>query len=466
MFFYIAGGQIFKIGIQVVSGAIIARLLGPTDFGLLAMVTILTGLLSRVKDGGLSVLAIQADDFSDEKYGLYYWTSVLAGAASGVICIIGGYLLSEIYSEPRLLGICNVTAAVYLIGGFIVQPDAALRRAIKFDFIARLDVLSAAVAAVLVVGMALLGYGYWSVVIGQTLALLVHAVILNSLVARPIKNIPTAVACFGVFRKGVVLMRSNVGAHFSTSSLPATVGFSLGAEILGSFNRLSSVASLPALQIAPQFFSFGFSKLSSIERGFSKDGSFSGDYLIVGSCFAGVSSILLAAYGDFAVTALLGRQWLNQMPIFYGAIAVAYAEIVALYVSSVLLAKKDNEFVARLRTIELTLILCFCAVLLVRPDSQNLIWVMWLVGVMRSTTWIAAAIKILNGGTILVIHHVVSLFIIGAIALFSQNTVEFEILNASHGWWKNGLAWLGIISIVGAPQSLRTFNRAIKSMKG
>ena len=91
-----------KLILQVGSIAIMARLLEPSDFGLIAMVTVFTGLALQMMDGGLSVATIQRDQITHAQISNLFWVNGALGAGLCLLGILISPLVALIYDEPRL----------------------------------------------------------------------------------------------------------------------------------------------------------------------------------------------------------------------------------------------------------------------------------------------------------------------------------------------------------------------------
>src|ERR1700747_3838654 len=89
---------------------VLARLLGPKDFGLLGMVTAFTGVLTLFRDFGLSAAAIQRTDVTEEQTSTLFWINVLTGALLTLITGACAPAVSRFYHEPRLWAVTWVVA--------------------------------------------------------------------------------------------------------------------------------------------------------------------------------------------------------------------------------------------------------------------------------------------------------------------------------------------------------------------
>src|SRR5580765_7861044 len=94
-----AANFLFRIG----SLMIMARLLGPQDFGLVGMVTAFTGVLNLFRDFGLSTATVQRESVTEEQVSTLFWVNTLVGVILATLAIVMAPVVVRIYHEPRLL---------------------------------------------------------------------------------------------------------------------------------------------------------------------------------------------------------------------------------------------------------------------------------------------------------------------------------------------------------------------------
>ena len=117
--------------IQSVATVVLARLLTPADFGLVAMVSTVTGLGQAFADLGLSEATIQRKEISHEQVSALFWINVAIGIGLMLITVALAPVLARFYRDPRLVKITLLVSLTFLIGGFRVQADAILKRQMR-----------------------------------------------------------------------------------------------------------------------------------------------------------------------------------------------------------------------------------------------------------------------------------------------------------------------------------------------
>src|ERR1035437_1097688 len=149
---------------QTIATVVLARLLVPADFGLVAMVTAITGLGQAFADFGLSEATIQHPEISHDQVSTLFWINVAIGLTLTSITAALAPVLAWFYREPRLTDITLLVSLTFLIGGLKVQHDALLRRQMRFSSLAIRDVTSYVLAVPVAITLAWRGFGYWALV--------------------------------------------------------------------------------------------------------------------------------------------------------------------------------------------------------------------------------------------------------------------------------------------------------------
>jgi PST family polysaccharide transporter len=151
--------------LQIAATVILARLLAPEDFGLVAIVTVLTSPASLLIDFGLGDATTQRSKITQSQVSSLFWLSSGIGLAVGVVVAACSPLIAAIYREPRLEGIALWTAPTFLLWGVSNQHLALLRRTMQFGKIAKMQTLGTLSGIAIAILFAISGYGYWALVL-------------------------------------------------------------------------------------------------------------------------------------------------------------------------------------------------------------------------------------------------------------------------------------------------------------
>lgn len=129
-------GQVIRLAVQLVGVVILARLLGPTDYGLIAMVVAIVGVGEVLRDFGLSSAVMRAESLSVTQRNNLFWINTLIGAVLTIAIILLSNPIADLYGQPELVGICIAISFTFLLNGMATQYRAGLARNLKFGYLA------------------------------------------------------------------------------------------------------------------------------------------------------------------------------------------------------------------------------------------------------------------------------------------------------------------------------------------
>ncbi|MFM6075593.1 MAG: oligosaccharide flippase family protein, partial [Dolichospermum sp.] len=112
--------QIVRQIMQFLTTAVLARLLSPSDFGLVGMATVITGFISIFNDLGTSAAIIQRKQISDSLVSTIFWVNVIIGLLASLILLVCSPLVAIFYREPRVTEVLRVLALTFIISGFSI----------------------------------------------------------------------------------------------------------------------------------------------------------------------------------------------------------------------------------------------------------------------------------------------------------------------------------------------------------
>jgi PST family polysaccharide transporter len=151
--------------LQIIAAIVLARLLAPEDFGLVAIVTVLTSFAPLLIDFGLGDATAQRSKITPSQISSLFWLSSAIGLAVAVVVAGCSPLVAWIYREPRLETIVLYSVITFVLLGASNQHMALLRRTMQFGTIAKIQILGNSVGFAIAIFMAFCGYDYWALVL-------------------------------------------------------------------------------------------------------------------------------------------------------------------------------------------------------------------------------------------------------------------------------------------------------------
>ncbi len=128
--------------IDFIRVAILAHLLTATDFGLMSMILVVICFSDTFVDMGLSSAIIYRQDAISEKLSSLYWLNLMMGAVVFGVVVLLSPFVADFYNEPRIAALLPFAACIFLIVPIGQQFQTHLQKQLRFDLIAKIDVLS------------------------------------------------------------------------------------------------------------------------------------------------------------------------------------------------------------------------------------------------------------------------------------------------------------------------------------
>ena len=153
--------------LQIGSLIVLARLLSPEAFGLVAMVTSLIGIAELIRDFGLSSAAIQAKHLSHEERTNLFWINVGIGTVCAILAVVFAPLIADLYHEQRVYSIVLALSGMLVVSGITTQYRADLSRNLRFRALAAVDLSAQTLGVAVAIIAAALGADYWAIVAQQ-----------------------------------------------------------------------------------------------------------------------------------------------------------------------------------------------------------------------------------------------------------------------------------------------------------
>jgi polysaccharide transporter, PST family len=167
--------QVANVTTQVISTIVLARILVPEDFGLVAMVSAITGYVTIFVDLGTRDAVAQHGRLNSGEASTLYWISAATGLSIALLTVICAPLIASFYGAPKLQAITMAMSVPILLSGLYYQQYALMRRALMFRQLAIIDVSGNAMGAAIAILLANLGYGYWALVWKPAITALITA---------------------------------------------------------------------------------------------------------------------------------------------------------------------------------------------------------------------------------------------------------------------------------------------------
>jgi O-antigen/teichoic acid export membrane protein len=299
--------------IGLVSTMILARLLAPDDFGLIAMVMLTYGLLETISYAGVDLALMRPGADTRAHYDTAWTVQILQGLFIGGCLVLAAPWVAEYFKEPRAQEVMYWTALRAPVDSLQNIGVVAFRKELDFAKEFRFTLYTKLLNFVVVVGAAFWLHSYWALVFGALVSSfmsLAVSYVMNSY--RPRLSLAKIREIWGFSQW---LMISRVGSFLNRKCDEFVVGGNAGSHAMGNYHVANELATLPSSEIVMPVRRAMFPTLSKIAH--QKEEFISA----VLQSFSGVSAICLFISFSLLVCApevvavVLGAKWAGAAPL-------------------------------------------------------------------------------------------------------------------------------------------------------
>lgn len=170
----VSSSMIFKtlerysvMGVQLIVQIVIARILNPSDYGLVAMMTVFISIATVFIQTGFNMAIVQKKDADERDYGTALLVNLLIGLTLYGIIFIAAPYIANFYHQPDIKQCIRVLALMLVLGSVNSIQVAIANRQMQFKNLFKCNLIASIVSGVLGITCALIGLGYWALVIQQ-----------------------------------------------------------------------------------------------------------------------------------------------------------------------------------------------------------------------------------------------------------------------------------------------------------
>jgi O-antigen/teichoic acid export membrane protein len=304
--------------LQLLQLMILARFLSVHDFGLMAILMVVIGFSQIFVDFGLSKAIVYKKDISAVQLSTLYWLNILFGLVIFSMILLFTNPIANFYHEPQLEQYISLVSITVIIQSFGLQYRALFQKELKFNLLAKIDILSAFISFVTAISLSFLGYG-------------IYALILPALVMVSLKTILLIVFGYKEHKPKLIFNLSEIkefisfGTYSTGNGIVSTIatqidiiliGKILGTESLGLYSVIKELLLRPAELINPIITKVAFPVMSKVNHDINEVKKI---YLKLINYIASVNfPIYIASFllATELISIFLGEKWLSGVYIF------------------------------------------------------------------------------------------------------------------------------------------------------
>ena len=245
-----ASGKYSTVILQLIVNAILARIISPDDFGVVAIITVFSTFFMMMSDMGFSTAIIQRKDLTDDEVNNIFSFTVATGLVLAALFSCLGYFIAGFYQDEVFVPLGYLLSISLFFNTINMVPNGVMSREKRFGSIAVRTVVSYAIAAALAIVLAYRGWRYYAVV-AQTIMSAVVIFTWNYIMVRPrilfkgcIKSIKKIISYSGF------QFAFNIVNYFSRNLDNLLTGKFLGKAELGFYNKSYQLMLYPVNNLA------------------------------------------------------------------------------------------------------------------------------------------------------------------------------------------------------------------------
>lgn len=295
---------------------IVARLLDPSDFGIMAIAMMAIGYANIITNFGLNEAIIQRSIYCAKTLSSILTIDLIISFILTVLFVCGATTLSDFFHERNAVHVIQVMSLYFLVSSFYGISHAILRRDMRFSTLAVLEISQSLAISSLTLILALLNFGYWSLAIGQIVPMLIFSVLFCVKARWKPQVSYTHKLVKPVFHFGLWNFLKSQINYFIVHIDKILIGRMIGSHALGLYDKAKNIAAMPSELVlininSVMFSSFSRSKnnIDELNKQFKKAMSL----ICVVSCPFYVGLILIAPY---FVSTVLGKKWTSMVVPF------------------------------------------------------------------------------------------------------------------------------------------------------
>ena len=302
--------QAGSLGISFLVGIVLARLLQPSEYGLLGMVTVFTAIATVFTDSGFGQAMVRKTDLTEEDKLTAFWFSCGMGILVYISLFISAPWVSVFYKEPQLTDILRITSIPILFSGLLTIPNMIFTREINFKVTTKISFSRAILSGVIGIYMAIMGYGVWALIVQGLVSYAIGVIMFNYYCRWKIKFIFKKNSFHYLWGFGSKMLASNLINTAYSNLYQIIIGKFYSSTDLGQYQRGQSYSGLFSNTLTQVVQRVSFPTLSKMQDdterlkyGYRKIIKMS----MLVSC---LGSMALAAMAKPLIVILIGEKWL------------------------------------------------------------------------------------------------------------------------------------------------------------
>lgn len=302
-------------GVNFIFGLILARLLMPTDYGAIAMLSIFMAIAQTFIDSGFSNALIRKPDRTETDNATAFYFNIGVGLAAYFSLYLAAPYIAQFYKTSILIPLTRIMGLNLLLNSLCVVQQALLTARIDFKTQAKISLNAAVVSGLVGIGFAYAGYGVWALAIQSVLASVIRTILLWILAKWRPKAKFSKQSFRNLFGYGSKLLASGLLDTIYNNLYTIVIGKRFSVATLGVYSRADQWANFLAINVTGILQRVTFPILSSIQNEDERLRVNYRKFLRVSGFVIFPLMMGLAAIADPLTRFILTDKWADSIPL-------------------------------------------------------------------------------------------------------------------------------------------------------
>jgi O-antigen/teichoic acid export membrane protein len=361
--------------IHFVFGVVLARLLSPTEYGIIGMSMVFITFSEAIVNSGLEQALIRKQDCTEDDYNTMFYTNIGLGIVMFALLYFAAGAIARFYNNSELVLVVRIMSLNLVINSFGIVERAILTRNIDFKRQTKINVWSSSISGLIGVSMAFMGFGYWSLAIKMISQNLIRVLLLHlSSVWKP--TLSYSVSAFKeLFSFGSRILGSSMLNSIYTNIYSLVIGKYFSAAELGLYSRASQFQTLVSSNIESSTQRVTYPILSQIVDDEERVRAAYRKLIKLTFYISAIMLSLMLINAREIVLILLGYKWSQSIPYLQILCLAGVLYPVRLLNANILKAKGRADLYLRVEVIRR--IVCIPAIIVgILLGMKTLLWAM------------------------------------------------------------------------------------------
>jgi len=335
----------------LITSIILARLLTPNDFGLIGMITVLTGFANIFMNVGFSSALIQKEKITQEDLSSVFWFNIVCGILLTVIFIALSPLIAIFYEKEILSSLSILISFNFLLGSFNIVQRTILVKKVDFKTSFKVEIISIPVAGISAIILAYYGWGVWSIAVQSLLQSSINGILLWLYSSWRPSFIFKWESIRSLLKFSLNVFGNDTLNYWTRNIDNLLIGKFIGMGGLGIYSKAYGILMLPLTNVSQVIGRVLFPSLSLIKE----------DKIQVKRVFLKLSRVValiafplmtgLFAISDVFVLTIFGPQWKEMIPLVNVFCILGISQSVGTLISHLYLSQGRADLMFKIGTI-------------------------------------------------------------------------------------------------------------------